>query len=511
VGNVVHLTSRASTIVFAAVLLFPLLLVFPVQSRQADQLGSVEGQVIQPMQEYNATTAFSSECDPTLYYVVSSTPQIQILNFALNKQAYRPGETLSFSGVIQVSDLVVYLNCYGQSYDIQNPVSPSQATVQVAILSSSLQPTISSTGSFTGSTGLPLTLGGGTYSAAATASFQGATDTKTATFTVEVYTPTLSITYPSTETQAHPGDSIRLEGDGWIPNMQVLVMVDDNFNVTADSSGHFTLSIPISLDNPLSEGSHTITVEQANLMQTTTLDVQYRTLLLSLSGINPFTQGQNLTVSGNVTTLETHEAVPNASVTIALMSRALTLQTDGNGTFQSQVWVDASTKPGTYTLSANATRRGFRPSALVTESVKVLPATNITLVASVAATGAVAGVGTSLTIKKVSKLKVTSASKTSPASIGPGTSSSGGSTAISPGASGTQTSIGPGAQQVQPKIGVGQQPSLSPGSVVKPQSDVGVIRAAPVLAPQGAEYCIHCGLEIKRDSVICPECGLTLR
>jgi hypothetical protein len=446
---------------------------------------------IQPLQQYSSFET-SSQCDPTQYFPISSTPQIHIVSIELNKQIFRPGETLSFTVTVQVSYLVVYANCYGQSYNSPNQVSPSQANVQVAILGKTLQFTPSSSGAFSGSTTLLLSQGGGSYTATATGNFQGATDTKNAMFSVETYAPTLSVTYPSLEIQAHPGESILLKGDGWIPNMQVLILVDDNFNVSTDSSGHFTLQIPIPLTNPPAEGNHTVTVEQANLMQSTTFIVQYRTLLLSLSGLNPVTQGQNVTLSGNVTALETHQAVPDANVTLVLMGHSFTVQTDANGTFRTRFSIDVFAKPGMYTLYRNATRGGFRASALATEAIKVLPASNVPLVASVIVAGSAAGVATSLTLRKVSKPKV------GPSSIGPGSGS-------------TQPSIGPGSQQVQPKIGAGQHPSVGPGSAAKGHADLGEVRTGPVPPIRASEFCIHCGLEIRRGLSFCSKCGLRLK
>ena len=488
---------------FAVILLLPLILLAAGQA-SSNALGT-ENNAVQPLQEYSLTTV-SPQCDPTQYFLISSTPQIQILSFELNQQTYRPGETVSFSGTVQVTELDMYSNCYGQSYSNQNPASPTEATLQVVILGKTFQLALSTTGAFSGDIALPLSTAGGSYTATATAHFRGATDAKTITFTVEAYAPTLSITYPSTETQAHPGDMILLVGDGWIPNMQVLVVVDDNFTVSTDSSGHFSLQIPNSLDSPLSEGGHTITVEQGNLVQTTTLTVQYRTLLLSLSTISPISQGQNLTISGNVTTLETQQLVQNASVAIAFMGHYLVLQTNETGMFQTQVWVNSSVVPGTYTVEGNATRRGFRPSALDTETVRVLPASNVPLIAAVVTTGAVAGTGTSIMMKKVSKPKKTSTPKVSSASIGPGASSS---PSIGPG-TGPQASIGPGTQ-AQPKIGPGQEPNFGPGTAAKSQLDLGEIHTLPVPALRGSEFCIHCGLEIKRGSTYCSECGLRVR
>jgi hypothetical protein len=280
--------------------------------------------------------------------------------------------------------------------------------------------------------------------------------------------------------------------------MQVLVEVDDNFNVSADASGHFSLQIPITLENPLTEGNHTVTAKQANLVESTTFLVKYRTLVLSVSGLTTITQGQNLTLSGNVTTLETHEFVPNANVSIALFGRSYTLQTDPNGTFEILVSIGASTSPGTYALYANATRRGFTASNIVKETLNVLPASNITLVASVIVAGSIAGVATTQTLRKISKPKAPLAGRA-------------GSSTIGPGASSPQSTIGPGTQQVQPKIGAGQQPTVGPGQVAKGGTDLGEIRAGPVPSLAASEFCIHCGMEIQRGSSYCPECGLGLK
>jgi hypothetical protein len=176
--------------------------------------GKVESGV-QPVQ-YNpyptevTSLVTSSACDPTQYYLVSTTPQIQILSFTLNKQVFRPGETVGFTGSVNAGDTNVYANCYGQSYSNQNPVSPSQSIVAVAILGKSLQFTPSNSGSFSGNSILSFTISGGSYTVTATATFQGASDAKEVSFMVEEYTPTLSITYPLTEIQAHPGESVVL-------------------------------------------------------------------------------------------------------------------------------------------------------------------------------------------------------------------------------------------------------------------------------------------------------------
>lgn len=494
------MSPRASTIAFTAILLFPLILLIPSQSNYA-AAGKVDPGV-QPVQ-YNpypppVPTATFTECDPTQYYLVSTTPQIQILSFSLNKQVFRPGETASFTGSVNVYDTSVYANCDGQSYSNQNPVSPSQAIVEVTILGRTLQLTPSSSGTFAGNANLPFTTSGGTYTATATATFQGASDTKQVSFTVETYTPTLSITYQSAETQAYPGESVALEGDGWIPNMPVLVEVDDNFNVSTDASGHFSLQISIPLDNPLAEGNHTVTATQANLVESTTFLVKYRTLLLSVSGLTSIMQGQNLTLSGNVTTLETHEVVPYSNVTIILMGRSYKLQTDSNGIFKVQILIGTSTGPGTYAIYANATRRGFTSSTRITETIKVLPAPNIPLVAAVIVGGSVAGAATSLSLRKVPKLKASSAGHAGSSTIGPGTSN-------------PQSSMGPGTQQVQPNIGSGQEPIVGPGQAVKGGTDLGEIRAGPVPLLGNSEFCIHCGMEIRRGSSFCPECGLGLK
>ncbi|HXZ89699.1 MAG TPA: zinc ribbon domain-containing protein [Candidatus Dormibacteraeota bacterium] len=487
---------RASTVAFTVILLLPLILLIPLQPNRS-VLGKADYGV-QPVQEYSSEETTQPTCDPTQYFLISTTPQIQIVSFDLNKQLFRPGETVSFAGSVNVDEIDLYANCYGQSYTSQNPVSPTQAIVQVTILDTTLHFTPSSSGSFAGNTILPFTISGGDYTATAVASFQGASDTRKASFTVETYSPTLSIKYPSVELQAHPGESVVLEGDGWIPNMPVLVEVDDNFSVSTDASGHFSLQIPIALENPLAEGTHTVTAEQANLVESTIFVVKYLTLVLSVSSLSPIMQGQNLTLSGNVTTLETREAVPNANVTIMLIGRTYTLQTSANGTFETQVSIGASTSPGAYAVYANATRRGFTAATPVTETMKVLPAANVPLVAAVIVAGSAAGAATSLTLRKVPKLKGTPAGHADSSTIGPGTDT-------------PQSHIGPGTQQIQPKIGAGQQPILSPGEAVKGGTNLGEIRTGPVPLLGTSEFCIHCGMEIRRGSSYCPECGLGLK
>jgi KaiC/GvpD/RAD55 family RecA-like ATPase len=83
----------------------------------------------------------------------------------------------------------------------------------------------------------------------------------------------------------------------------------------------------------------------------------------------------------------------------------------------------SSTSPGTYTLYAKSTRRGFTASNLATYTLRILPASNILLIASVVVAGSVAGVATNLTVRKVSKLKATPADHAGLSTIGPGTNS----------------------------------------------------------------------------------------
>ncbi len=494
------LATRAVSVAFTVLLLVPL--VFLIQPQVNSAIIPVSGNfAVQPNDATPTTELTYPACTPYLYYIVSDTFKIHFDAFGLNKQSYRPGDSVAFTGTVTVRELRVYVNCYGQSYDDQKDVSPAGSNVKVNILDQTFQTTLTGSGSFSGSIVLPFTLSAGTYTATATASYHGSTDTKTAPLTVESYNPTLALTYPTLQAQVYPGQVIMLEGDGWIPNAPLIVEVDDTFNVTTDSSGHFAVQIPIPQDNPLTEDTHNIIVEQANLNVSTTFVVQYRTLLLSLSAVSSVTQGDTLMFSGNVTATETHEAVPGANVTLTLMGHSYTFRTNTKGVFQGQIPIDTTAKPGTYALSGNATRRGFKTSTLITQSLKILPALNVPVVASAVVVGSAAGAALSLRPKKVPKVKGKLSSSVQ----------QGATPSVSPGTTAAQPAMKPGVGQTVPKVGPGQHPSIGPGHKAATGVGAKVIRAGPVPIPRATEFCIHCGMEIPRNSAICPECSLKLR
>lgn len=456
-------------------LLAPVLLILPPQSNAI--LTPCAG-VPCKLQGYTGSPSPTSiqTCDPMVYVVQQVYDQVKITGFMVDKATYRPGESLAYSGHVQVGEVVQYVNCYGQTYTGNQAVSPSRAKVQVKLLGGNFALTPSSDGSFGGTYSIPFTEPSADYTALAIATFGTATDSASASFRVEAYQPVLSVTYASGALAAFPGENVLLVGNGWIPNMAVHVYVDDNYTTTPDSSGHFELTIPIPEMQPFQEGGHNITVTQANLVMEQGFTVKYHELIINLNSVEPITQGDGFTVSGNVTATGTGRGVAGANVTILFRGKQFNASTDSAGYFKTAaIATDLSTKPGSYNIVANATRPGFRPSENIVEAVKVTPKLNVAAVTVAVASGA--AVGAAISLKgKISKPSMTPGSDQAVAKIGPG----------------RQTSIGPG---------------LSKGGEVGARQ----VQPGPLQGPSTSEFCIHCGSNIARGSKKCPDCGIRLR
>lgn len=479
-----------SRIVFILLFLAPVLLILPAESNASLVPCAGPQCKLQVYTEQPSPTTIET-CDPLVYIVMEVYDRVKITGFTVDKATYRPGESLAYSGHVQVSEDILYVNCYGQSYTGNQEVSPSQSKVQVQLLGGKFALTPSSDGSFSGSYSIPFTEPSANYSAIATATFGTATDSASASFRVEAYQPVLSITYATSALAAFPGEDILLVGNGWIPNMQVTVYVDDNFTTASDSTGHFVLTIPVPTEQPYQEGIHNITVTQANLVMGQSFSVRYHQLIITLDNLVPIAQGDDFTASGNVTATETENGVAGANVTILFMGKQFNVTTDDRGYFKTNaIGTDPSLKPGSYNIEANATCRGFRPSQMAVEQFKVIPKLNLPAVTVAVASGAAVGAALSL------RGKLQKPSSKTPA-LGPGTSS--------------QPSLGPGSEQVVSKIGPGQQPSIGPGLSKSTQLGQRQIQPGPLQGPRASEFCIHCGSSITRGSKKCPDCGIRLR
>ena len=482
-------------------LLAPLVLMLPSQSNAS--LTACGGkpcnlQYNPPTQytptQYTPTEIFtqtSQACDPQVYFIANVYNKIKISAFAVGKTTYRPGESLTYSGTVQAGQDLLYVNCYGQSYTDTQQISPTQSKVQVQLLGEKLAITPSSVGSFSGTYTIPLTEPSGNYTAVARATFRTASDSASASFRIEAYKPVLNITYATSANAAFPGENVVLEGDGWIPNMVVAVYVDDNFTTTSDSTGHFTLTIPIPETQPFQEGAHNITVTQANLVTVQSFSVKYHDLIVALDNLAPVAQGDVFVASGNVTATGTGKTVAGANVTIFFLSKQYSVMTGSNGTFKTgAIRMDSSIKPGSYSILANATRSGFRPSQSAVQELKVISKVNLAEV-SVAVVSGVA-VGAALSLKgKIPK------GSSKPPSLGPGTTS--------------QPSVTPGSEQVVAKVGPGTHTRIGPGLSNSAQVGQRQIQPGPLIGPRTSEFCIHCGTSIARGSKNCPDCGIRLR
>ena len=385
-----------SRIVFILMLLAPVLLILPAESNAS--LAPCTGLQckLQPYTEIPSPTTIAT-CDPLVYVVQEVYDKVKITGFTVDKATYRPGESLAYSGHVQVSEDIQYVNCYGQSYMGNQEVSPSQSKVQVQLLGGKFALTPSSDGSFGGTYSIPFTEPSADYTAIATATFGTATDSASASFRVEAYQPVLSITYATSALAAFPGEDIILVGNGWIPNMQVTVYVDDNFTTASDSTGHFALTIPVPVEQPYQEGIHNITVTQANLVMAQSFSIRYHQLIITLNNLAPIAQGDDFAASGNVTATETGKGVAGANVTILFMGKQFNATTDDKGYFKTNaIGTDPSIKPGSYDIVANATRRGFRPSQNAMQEFKVIPKLNLPAVTVAVASGAAVGAALSL-------------------------------------------------------------------------------------------------------------------
>ena len=474
-----------SRIVFILMLLAPVLLILPSQSnasptpcagRPCNLQGYPSPTQPPPQPQPTIIPTTIETCDPTVYYIEQVYDEVKITGFMVDKATYRPGDSLRYSGDVQVGEVVQYANCYGQGYTGSQEVSPSQANVHVKLLGGSFALTPSSDGSFGGSYSIPFTEPSGGYTAYVTATFGTATDSASASFRVEAYQPVLSVTYASAASAAFPGENVILVGNGWIPNMEVHVYVDDNYTTTPDSTGHFELTIPIPETQPFQEGAHNITVTQVNLVMEQSFTVKYHELIVNLNSVEPIAQGDTFTVSGNVTATETGRGVVGANVTVIFMGKQFNATTDSTGSFKTDaIGTDVSIKPGSYNILANATRLGFRASKNTVEAVKLMPKLNVAAVTVAVASGA--AVGAAISLKgKISKPSVT-----------------------------------PGSEQVVAKVGPGRETSIGPGLSGGGQTGARQIQPGPLPGPSTSEFCIHCGSNIARGSKKCPDCGIRLR
>lgn len=445
----------------------------------------------------DSTTSETQSCDPTYFVFIGAEDHIDLIKFALNRDAYHPGESLQYSGQINVWDELTYANCLGQTTTTTEAVSSSQASVKVSILDSTNTYTPLADGSFAGSYKISFTQAPGKYTAVATANYNAASKQASAPFTVESFNPELEIHYPSgscvTECIISPGEKIVIAGVGWIPNAPLILDVDDKYNLTTDSQGNFELQIPIPEDNTFQEGPHTITVNQYLLTSKQTFAVKYRTLTVALDQVASTLQYQNVTVSGNVTATGTNRTVTGVLVNVTVFGKSITAMTDSNGFFRTSVSADV--QPGLYQIAAQATRPGYRPASQAQRSLRVVAAMNLPEISAAVGAGAVAGVGVSLAKRLPShrgKLE---------------------NPLIKSGQASTQPSISSGVDQGQQSLGPGRTPMIKSGYAAGGQSHPGAKGTpyAGVTIPHTDEYCIHCGLQIKRNSTYCPECRLRLR
>jgi len=490
-------TRPLSRIVFILVLLAPLVLILPPQSNASPTVcgGKTCNLQYNPYPtQYTPTEIFtqtSQACDPQAYFIANVYDEVKISTFEVEKTSYRPGESLTYSGTVQVGEDLLYVNCYGQGYTDTQEVSPTQSAVQVQLLGGKFSLTPSSGGSFSGSYTIPFTEPSGNYTAVATATFRTASDSASASFQVVAYKPILNITYATSANAAFPGENIVLEGDGWIPNMVIAVYVDDNFTTTSDSTGHFTLTIPIPEVQPFQEGIHNITVTQANLIMVQSFTVKYHDLAVALDNLAPVAQGDEFVASGNVTATGTGKTVAAANVTVFFLGKQYSVITGSNGTFKTDpIPTDSSIKPGSYSILANATRSGFRPSQNAVQELTVIPKLNIAEVSVAVVSGVAVGAALALRVK-IPK------GPSKPPSLTPGTTS--------------QPSVTPGSEQVVAKVGPATRTRIGPGLSKSAQAGDRQIQPGPLIDPRTSEFCIHCGANIARGSKNCPDCGIRLR
>jgi len=489
-GTLVPVFSRGLTeITLVLVLLLPVAFL-PHQTPQV------------PDQNHATTSISTSEyCDPFIFWITSADPKIAITNFGLDRSVYRPGEMIAYSGRVEVSERWVYMNCLGQLKVEEREISPTRSSVEVQILDQRFTNQPSESGDFAGTASIPMTQESGGHTATATAQYHGASAQASAPFSVLAYTPVLSILYPSSEQAVYPGQAITVEGEGWIPNTEVTVQVNPEYTTTTDANGHFSLSIPVPEDQPLSEGTHTITATQSNLAVTASFTIRYRGLVVALDALGPVAQGESITISGNVTAQGTGLPVTGANVTIRFLDKQYYAVSNETGRFRtSPIEVEPSIKPGSYEVSATASRIGYRSSGAVERELTVVAAVSYAVPAAVAA-GSAAGAAVALG-KRIPQLK---GKPDMPVS------STGGTPSIAPGSTDAQPYLTPGLEQGAPSIGPGQQPTVGLGHPQYSPSSRPSIQPGPAPLDRNTEFCIHCGMLIQRNSKFCEECGLRLR
>lgn len=443
-------------------------------------------------------TTISQFCDPTIFFLVGTEDRVDLTKFALDKPVYHPGDSVSYSGEVRASMDQILANCIGQTITKTQAVPATMASVTVSILGSELHYTPAADGSFAGSYAIPLAQAPGDYLATATASYHGVSKQASAPFEIAAYTPRLEVHSPTgscvTECIIFPGEKIVVSGFGWIPNSPLIVDVDDKFNVTTDSQGNFQLEVLIPEDSTFPEGAHRINVVQSTLAASSTFQVKYRVLIVTLNLQDSVSQGESVVLSGNVTAAGIGRPVAGAVVNITAFGKSFTAITDNTGAFRISPFAVES-QPGSYEVSAIAMRQGYRASNLFQQRVRIMAAMNLPAVSAAIGVGATAGVGLSLA-KQHAKLH----GKGKPESP-----------FVSPGQSHTQPAISTGADHGQATLGPGGTGTIGSGQSASAQSSQPGIQAGPLILPRPVEFCIHCGLQIKRNSVYCPECRVRLR
>lgn len=398
------------------------------------------------------------QANPVIYDMMTSTTCIQnfpqavtridIPKFSFLEKAYHPGETAHFAGSVNVWVDEISQDCFGFISTITSKlVSPSFVQLKVEILGSTQASTPSPDGSFSGSIKIPATQPGGDYVAHLTATFMGATQYASASFKIVSYNPELHIAFPTAGEGSAQGSHIIWPGE------KIVVM---GFG--------WIPNVPVKVD--VDEKFNVTTDSQGNFQ-----------LEILIPEDDTFAEGNH--------TITVTQPPLTSSETFEVRYRALQVSIAQPETVQEY---------DGFTVSGNVTAQGTNrlvPGALV----------NVT----------VFGKGFTVRTDNNGFFRTPSISADSPPGTYPIAVN-----AIRPGYkpySGSLRELQVVAATNLPAVvaAVGTGAAAGAGvSLAKRQ-----IRRAKVHPhvsfPRTEEFCIHCGLQIKKNSRYCPKCELRLR
>lgn len=303
-------------------------------------------------------------CNPNNYVLYGTRYTVKILDAETDRGEYAHGDTVTFTGTVQLAAEPVYINdCY--QYLVGDAYNADPSVVSVALSGPFGDLPAENSGQyFKAEVTVPLKADAGTVSYHVTATYGSSSDATDVSFKVAEYVPVLTV--KTWHGFVYPGEQFTVSGSNWKPDGDVALDYGGLGSGTGivGPSGSFP-ELTVTVPETQKEGPYTITGTEEGLEAHSTVVVRWRQLVITITELDPGPSMQQGDAIGIIGTVTDNEGKP-----VAGAAMTMTTSRDADLVFNVE---EISSSTGSFTAAAAARLKASPGTILITVTAQKTP------------------------------------------------------------------------------------------------------------------------------------------